>query len=136
MRSRLCIHRTESQKAKHVLCADNRMLVRKLMNALHRERENHRNVVGELRQLITDERRNCNEFLREMHTILTDIAADKRQPTDCDDDCSEVSIIIFLILRKCELQNKSKRLFHTGPAGYRSRGNSGRKFTNKWTRGR
>lgn len=92
MRSRLCINRTESQKAKHVLCADNRMLVRKLMNVLHQERENHRNVVDELRQLITEERRNCNEFLREMHTILTDIAADKRLSADCDDDCTEVSI--------------------------------------------
>lgn len=72
------------------------------MNVLHEERDNHQNVVDELKQIITDERRNCNEFLKEMHTILTDIAIDKRQSAKCDDDCAQVSIIIIHhILREC-----------------------------------
>lgn len=81
----------KSKKPQNGLGSDNRLLIRHLINILHRERQNHQIVVNELKQIIAEERKNCNEFLKEMHEILANISAtDKNQTADCDEHSIEV----------------------------------------------
>lgn len=88
-------HTKESPKEKekkHIFDSDNRMLVRRLINCLQQERQNHRIVVNELKQIIINEERHkiATIFLKEMHTILTDIDTRKKHSIGFDDDCIEI----------------------------------------------